>query len=102
VPAWKISLSIYRQRIDGELILAVEKCGYERHKWIVTCTSRRSDPEEASDALNVSQLCKIAEEVLRSNTIHATSLAMNIISLKTVYDNDASTKVSGVRAISLP
>ena len=102
VAPWKISLSIYHQQIDKELIRAVENCGYERHKWVVRRTWKKAEPETDCDELNISRLCKMAEEVLRSNSIHATSLAMNIISLKSVYDNDASSPVSGARAISLP
>lgn len=100
VVSWKISLSIYNQQIDGELICAAESCGYPQKDWLVVNPPQNAISKMEDDELNMSRLLKIAEEVLQSNTIHSTSLAMNIISLKAMSDNQSSAHVRGGRAIS--
>lgn len=101
IEAWKISLSIYKQQINNELIQCVEQFGFKKDEWMVRRESKKTMPAGNGD-LNISQLLKITEEVLRSNTIHSTSLAMNIISLKMLAEKAASAPVLGARAINLP
>jgi hypothetical protein len=101
VVSWKISLSIYNQQIDGELIYAAESSGYPQKDWLVVNLPKNAVSERDDDELNMSRLLKIAEEVLQSNTIHSTSLAMNIISLKAMSDDQSSAHVRGGRAISM-
>lgn len=102
VDSWKISLSIYHRRINDSLIDAAEHCGFEKQSWIVAPRLEFSEMSPADSEMDVPQLLKMAEKVLRSNTIHATSLAMNIISMKTVSEFKASGPISGASAINLP
>lgn len=102
VASWKISLSIHYQRIDRELIAAAENRGYKKEDWLVAIQSGKDMPQAETDEMDTPHLLKIAEEVLRSNTIHSTSLAMNIISMKAIFDGRDAGPVSGLRAVNLP
>lgn len=102
VESWKISLLIYQQQIDSEIIQHIEDCGYRSHEWLIKSESKTSVVTKNSRELNVSQLLKITETVLRSNTIHSASLALNIISMKAFADEASSLPVMGGMAISLP
>jgi len=102
VPSWKISLSIQYQQIDRELIAAAENRGYKTDDWLVAIQSEKDIPPTENEEMDTSRLLKIAEEVLQSNTIHSTSLAMSIISLKAIFDGRDAGPVSGARAVNLP
>lgn len=99
VESWEIGLSIYHQQISNKLIQRVEDFGYKQQDWIVEIKAGNIPQESGNGDLNISQLLKIAEKVLRSNTIHSTSLSLNIISLKMLADQNTFSPVMGSKAI---
>jgi transcriptional regulator with XRE-family HTH domain len=102
VEPWKISLSIHHHRIGRKLIDAVESYGFKKEAWLVAIQAQKDMPATGNHNMDTSRLLKIAEKVLRSNTIHSTSLAMNIISLKAISETQPSASLMGARAITLP
>lgn len=102
IESWKIGMSIYHQRIENELIQRIEDCGYKRHGWLVERKAGNAAPANGNGDLSISELLKITEEVLRSDTIHSMSLSLNILSLKVLADQSVSAPVMGTKAVIFP
>lgn len=82
VAAWKINLSILKKQIDEGLLEKIEACGFGRSDWVVEKKPGRPEGNMPGESGDNAELMKMAREILHSGTIHATSLAMNIVSLK--------------------
>jgi hypothetical protein len=82
VPAWKINLSILKRQIDEELLAKIENCGFGRSVWAVEKKPGQPAGNMAQAGDDNTEILKMAQEILHSGSIHATSLAMNIVSLK--------------------
>jgi hypothetical protein len=101
IAPWKISLSILNLRVDDELMEKIETCGYFRNVWAVKSSSEKPMGSSAAGLASISELIKIAEEILQSGTIHASSLAMVIVSLKAASaDRTDDHSIKGGNAIN--
>lgn len=88
-------------RVADELMEKIEGCGYLRTVWAVKGKSKRPKGVMSEGLASISELIKMAEEILQSGTIHSSSLAMIIISLKAASaDNTDSGSVNGIYAIN--
>jgi hypothetical protein len=76
----EISMAIQYDQISLDMLRAIERKGYKAEEWGVAREPDRSTSKEKL-SLNNRNLLKIAEQILKSKTAHATALAMNIISL---------------------
>jgi hypothetical protein len=100
VAAWKINLSILKKQIDEGLLEKIEACGFGRSAWVVEKKPGRPEGNMALESGDNAELMKMAREILHSGTIHATSLAMNIVSLKAALSgNPAGDSVERASAI---
>lgn len=96
VEPWKISLAVLNKRIDTEMVKIIEAHGYLMHRWMVEKKSVRPMKSMVTGLGTNAELVRMVEEILHSGTIHATSLAMNIISMKAALDaNHAGGPVKG-------
>jgi len=103
----QLSNCISRNRISKNLITKINGKGYPSDKWLISTPEQANimniHPEDLDAEISIQKLAsgkglpynsteilKLAEKILKSETIHATSLAMNIISLNRAVDSETA------------
>jgi hypothetical protein len=83
----QLSNCISRNRLSKNLIAKINEKGYPTDKWLVRTPAHANFMNTHH---NSAEILKLAEKILKSETIHATSLAMNIISLNRAVDSETT------------
>jgi len=86
IEPWNISMNISYGRISPDILNLIEAKGYRVEKWAVFQRSENLETSGKGSHYNNTEILNLAEKILKSNTIHAASLAMNIISLNHAVD----------------
>ena len=88
IEPWNLTMCISYGRISPDIVNLIEQKGYRIENWAVLKRPDTSAAVERGSLYNNTEILRLAEKILKSNTIHATSLAMNIISLNHAVDSE--------------